>query len=105
MRRRRNGERGVALLLTMFALMIVTAIGFSMMFQTDTETAINSNFRDQQAAYYAAAAGLEEARDRMDSLSAAPISAPDRRRTVVNESAAETGLWILLAARRWHVRP
>src|ERR1700693_4320236 len=55
--------------------MIVTAVAFSMMFQTDTETAINANFRDQQSGYYAAAAGLEEARDRMRSDATATINA------------------------------
>ena len=35
------------------------------MFMADTETSINSNYRDEQTAYYAAKAGLEEARDRM----------------------------------------
>ncbi len=58
-------DRGVALLLVIFALMMVSAIGLGMMTQTDTESAINSNFRDQQLSYYAATAGLEEARDRM----------------------------------------
>src|ERR1700726_470938 len=36
-----------------------------MMYSTDTETSINGNYRDEQTAYYASKAGLEEARDRM----------------------------------------
>jgi hypothetical protein len=61
----KNGERGIALLLALFALVVVTSIGLGMMFLGDTETVVNANFRDEQLAYYAAKAGLEEMRDRM----------------------------------------
>ena len=36
-----------------------------MMYLSDAETVVNTNFRDEQVAYYAAQAGLQEARDRM----------------------------------------
>jgi Tfp pilus assembly protein PilX len=65
----------MALVLTLIALLIVTSIGLTMAFSTDTETTINSNFRDEQTAYYAAKAGLEEARDRMASSASASINA------------------------------
>jgi hypothetical protein len=65
MPREERNERGIALLLALFALVVVTSIGLAMMFLSDTETSINSNFRDEQTAYYASKAGLEEARDRM----------------------------------------
>ena len=58
-------ERGVALFVALFALLIVTAVAMGMMFLADTETTINANYRDDQASFYAAKAGLEEARDRM----------------------------------------
>jgi YD repeat-containing protein len=64
-KQKRRNERGIALLLALFALVVVTSIGLGMMFLSDTETAVNANFRDEQTAYYAAKAGLEEARDRM----------------------------------------
>src|SRR5579862_5699029 len=63
--RTRQGEQGIALLVAVFALLMVTSIAIGMMFLTDTETAVNSNFRDEQTGYYASKAGLEEARDRM----------------------------------------
>ena len=63
--RTKRGEQGVALLVAVFALLMVTSIAVGMMFLTDTETAVNSNFRDEQTGYYASKAGLEEARDRM----------------------------------------
>jgi Tfp pilus assembly protein PilX len=60
-----RNESGVALLLALITLLVVTSIALSMMFATDTETSINSNLRDEQTAFYAAKGGLEEARDRM----------------------------------------
>jgi hypothetical protein len=67
MGQKKHDERGIALVMALIALLIVTSIGLSMMYMADTETSINSNFRDEQTAYYAAKAGLEEARDRMRS--------------------------------------
>ncbi|HWR49833.1 MAG TPA: hypothetical protein VN428_01920 [Bryobacteraceae bacterium] len=61
----RNSQRGVALLMCMFALLLITAIAMALMFMTDTETSINSNYRDTQRAYFAASAGLQEARVRL----------------------------------------
>src|SRR5258708_1956552 len=72
--RRLRGECGVALLMTLVALLIVTSIGLSLMFMADTETSINANFRDEQTAYYAAKGGLEEARDRLRSAATTSIS-------------------------------
>ena len=68
-------QRGVALILALFALMVVTSIGLAMMYSADTETSVNSNYRDEQAAYFGAKAGLEEARDRMQTTAGATISA------------------------------
>jgi PilX N-terminal len=58
-------ERGMALIVVLFALMLLTAIGLGLMYMTTTETGIDSNFRGEQRAYYASKAGLEEARDRL----------------------------------------
>src|SRR5438270_138562 len=63
--RRSEGERGVAILMVLFALLLLTGIALGLMYLTDTETGINSNFRSEQEAYYVARAGLEEARDRL----------------------------------------
>src|SRR5580692_2606742 len=71
---KKQDERGIALVLVLIALLIVTSIGLAMMFSTDTETSINSNYRDEQTAFYAAKAGLEEARDRMRSGATNSIS-------------------------------
>jgi PilX N-terminal len=74
MGKQKQNERGMALILTLIALLIVTSIGLTMMYSTDTETTINGNYRDEQTAYYAAKAGLEEARDRMQTGATNTIS-------------------------------
>ena len=63
--RNRNKERGFSLLLAIFMLMLLTAVAAGMMFMASTETSINGNFKSEEAAYFAARAGTEEARDRM----------------------------------------
>jgi hypothetical protein len=45
--------------------LLLAAIGMGLMFMSDTETGINNNYRDSQRAYFAARAGLEEARVRL----------------------------------------
>src|SRR5690349_5163010 len=58
-------ERGVALLVAMFALLLLSAIGMGMMFSANTESNINSNYREKQLATYAAIGGAMEAKDRL----------------------------------------
>src|SRR6058998_4122250 len=58
-------ERGIALLLVLFTMLLLSVVGLGMMYSTNMETAINSNYRDKQDAMYAAMAGLQEARDRL----------------------------------------
>src|SRR6185369_4093092 len=60
-----RNERGVALFAVLFALLLLSVIGLGMMYSTNTETAINSNYKDAQVALYAAMAGLQEGRDRI----------------------------------------
>lgn len=61
----RNGESGIALFFSVFALLLLTGIAAALIFMSNTETLINSNFRQEQMAYFAAKAGIEEARARM----------------------------------------
>ncbi|MCI0350357.1 MAG: pilus assembly PilX N-terminal domain-containing protein [Acidobacteriales bacterium] len=60
-----NNERGVALIFVLFALLLLTAIGAGLMFMSDTESGININYRSEQRAYFAAMAGIQEARQRL----------------------------------------
>lgn len=74
MKLQKRNERGVALLLALFAMVIITSIGLSMMYLSNSETTVNTNFRDEQVAYYAAQSGLQEARDRMSSAAGSGIT-------------------------------
>jgi Tfp pilus assembly protein PilX len=65
MKKMMNRERGVAMFMAIFALMLLTAISAGFVFMANTETAINANYRSSQQAYFAAKAGLEEARARI----------------------------------------
>ncbi len=60
-----RNESGVALLMALFALMLLTGVAFAMLFSTDMESNINRNYREQQRAYFAAQAGLAEVRERL----------------------------------------
>jgi len=71
-----GNERGIALLIVLLALLLLSAIGMGMMYMSDTETSINGNYRDTQLAFFAMRSGLEEARDRMRSNSVSPLTLP-----------------------------
>src|SRR3984893_14792026 len=60
-----GAERGVALVIALLVLLLITAVGMGMIFMSNTETNVSANFRDEQAAYFAAKAGIEEIRDRL----------------------------------------
>lgn len=58
-------ERGMALLLALFALLLLSAIGLFMVLASNTETHIDANYSNGLRSYYAARSGLEEVRDRV----------------------------------------
>src|SRR5579871_6729832 len=64
-----NKERGMALLLTLFALLLISGIGLFMVLSSNTETRIDANYGSSLHAYYAAGSGLEEVRDRIKYVS------------------------------------
>jgi Tfp pilus assembly protein PilX len=70
-----NAERGIALFFTMFALLLLMAIAGALTFTATIETSVNANYRQEQLAYFAAKAGIEEARARMMQTDPAPITA------------------------------
>ena len=70
----RKNERGVALLIALIALLLLTAIAATMIFTSNIESSINTNYRAEQQAYFAARAGLEEARTRMLRIESPPSS-------------------------------
>lgn len=62
---RKSNEAGVALLIALFMLLLVSAVAVSLMMSSGTESALASNYRSSTSAYYAAYAGIEEARGRL----------------------------------------
>ncbi|MCZ6750313.1 MAG: pilus assembly PilX N-terminal domain-containing protein, partial [Acidobacteria bacterium] len=75
---RRNRERGIALIIALLAMGVLTSVGFALMLSSSTETLIHANFRSSERAFYASRGGLEEIRGRMgpDALPAIQIPAP-----------------------------
>jgi Tfp pilus assembly protein PilX len=66
-RKNRRSERGIALFVAIFTVLLITAIGAGMIMLTMTDTSISGNFRDEQKAFFASKAGMEEVRDRFRS--------------------------------------
>ncbi|MBI4460655.1 MAG: pilus assembly PilX N-terminal domain-containing protein, partial [Acidobacteria bacterium] len=61
----RNAERGVALVVALLAIMVLSGIGFGLMLSSSTETMIHGNFRQSGLALYAARSGVEEGSGRL----------------------------------------
>ena len=72
----RNDQAGMALVLVLLLLLLVSAIGLGMVFMANTETAVNSNYRDSQLSFFAMRSGMDEARDRLRADSPWPIVPP-----------------------------
>jgi hypothetical protein len=64
-RRRQDPEAGVALLIAIFTLMLVSVVAISLIVAAGTESSLSGNYRSATSGYYAAKAGLEEARGRL----------------------------------------
>ncbi len=72
----RKDERGMALIIALLLLLLISAVGLGMVYMSTTETSINTNYKDTQTAFFAMRAGLEEGRDRLRASSAFPIVLP-----------------------------
>lgn len=68
----RKNEQGMALILSLLALLLITAVGLGMIYMSNTESSINTNYKDTQVAFFAMRAGLEEGRDRLRANSTPP---------------------------------
>jgi len=60
-----RSERGVALIVALMLLLLISAALMGMIMMSNTETNVSANFRDEQTAFFASKAGVEEVRDRM----------------------------------------
>jgi|SRR5277367_748406 len=62
---RRHAEDGIALLIAIFVLLLISVVAIALLVSSGTETALGKNYRMSSTVYYAAIAGLEEARGRL----------------------------------------
>ena len=69
-------QAGVAMIVAIVGLLLLTAVAAGMILLANSEANIDANYRDQQVAMFAAKAGLQEARDRILSANANPITLP-----------------------------
>jgi hypothetical protein len=63
--RKKNRQSGVALLIAIFTMLLIAAIAMALVVSSGTETSLASNYRATTSSYYAAVAGIEEARGRL----------------------------------------
>src|SRR5437016_11594579 len=63
--RRQRRESGIALLIAIFILLLISVVGIALIVSSGTESALAGNYRSSTGVYYAALAGLEEARGRL----------------------------------------
>ncbi len=64
-RSKKQWESGAALLIAIFALLLISVVAIAMVVSQGTDSALAGNYRTSTAGYYAAVAGLEEARGRL----------------------------------------
>ena len=63
--RNQRREAGIALLIAIFVLLLISVVGIALIVSSGTESALAGNYRSSTGVYYAALAGLEEARGRL----------------------------------------
>jgi hypothetical protein len=63
--RNRKSDGGVALLISIFVLLLICVVAIALIVASGTETALSGNYRSATSVYYAALAGLEETRGRL----------------------------------------
>jgi len=97
---RRRSERGIALLIAIFVLLLISVVAIALLVSSGTETALGANYRASSTVYYAALAGLEEARGRLlprnpsslvpATMPPGTIMTPNQTIYIVNPSSGET---------------
>ena len=63
--RNQRQESGIALLIAIFVLLLISVVGIALIVSSGTESALAGNYRSATGVYYASLAGLEEARGRL----------------------------------------
>jgi hypothetical protein len=68
-------QRGAALLIAIFSLLLISAVAIALIMMAGTESAISANYKSSLQAFYDAKAGVEEGRGRLWGGNANPLSA------------------------------
>ena len=63
--RSKRKETGVALLISIFILLLISVVAIALIVSSGTETSLAGNYRSSTGVYYAALSGIEEARGRL----------------------------------------
>jgi Tfp pilus assembly protein PilX len=63
--RNRRREAGIALLISIFILLLISVVAIALIVASGTESSLAGNYRSATGVYYAALAGVEEARGRL----------------------------------------
>jgi hypothetical protein len=63
--RSRQREAGIALLISIFILLLISVVAIALVVSSGTESALAGNYRSATGVYYAALSGAEEARGRL----------------------------------------
>lgn len=74
--RRTRSESGIALLIAIFVLMLISAVAISLVVSSGTESSLAGNYRTSMNARFAATAGIEEARGRLVPSNPSPLALP-----------------------------
>jgi len=75
--RNRRPEAGIALLISIFVLLLISVIAIALIVSSGTESALAGNYRSSTGVYYAALSGIEEARGRLLSSNPAAFKTTD----------------------------
>ncbi len=100
-RKTERSERGAALVIALFTLMLISVVATALILMAGTQAAVKGNYKSSMHAFYDAKAGLEEARGRLwafnpNNISNCVFPAPgtpmpvDRVCYIVNPSNGET---------------
>lgn len=66
--KRKKSERGVALIIAIFTMMLISVVATALILTAGTASAIKVNYKNSMQAFYDAKAGLEEGRSRLWNL-------------------------------------
>jgi Tfp pilus assembly protein PilX len=81
----RHGEQGIALIVALLSITLMTALGMALMLTSQTETLISANYRDSMEGEYVADAGLERVMDDV-------LTIPDWNQVLTSSDGVTAGI-------------